>query len=143
MALTLGRSGAVLPLRREPIRNGSLGRGVDRWRAAAAEHAGTAPAALVHPRWRAGRAWCCSSALGLLTAATSPDRERLELEAAGAIALDGNAPDELTIGGPGTIDTTTTTVDARGPGGRGDHHDHRPTRSGHRRPPTPWPSATR
>ncbi|MGI9578782.1 MAG: acyltransferase family protein [Microthrixaceae bacterium] len=82
-----------------PIRNGSLGAALERWRGADARSR-----AKIQQRWFfviGGIAVIVLLVgLGLLSAATSPDRQRLELEAAGAIGLDTTVPE--------TTSTTTT-----------------------------------
>jgi peptidoglycan/LPS O-acetylase OafA/YrhL len=88
-----------------PIRNGSLGRSLRRWREA---DAGTR--AQLQQRWffvvGATAVVVLLVGLGLLSAATSPDRQRLELEAAGAIGLDTTT----------TTEATTTTTAPLAPG---------------------------
>ncbi len=88
-----------------PIRNGSLGRSLRRWREA---DAGTR--AQLQQRWffvvGAMAVVVLLVGLGLLSAATSPDRQRLELEAAGAIGLDTTT----------TTEATTTTTAPLAPG---------------------------
>ncbi len=91
----------------QPVRDGSLSRGLDRWREASVEER-----AKIQQRWfiRGGTlaAFVLLVGVGLVSAASSEDRERLELEAAGAIGLEGLTGAEISQGNPDTIDATTT-----------------------------------
>ncbi|MCP4435661.1 MAG: acyltransferase [Actinomycetia bacterium] len=109
VGLTLIAAELSFRLVEQPIRNGSISKGVERWRAADAEQR-----ARIQQKWfiRGGTlaAVVLLVGIGLIAAATSSDRERLELEAAGAIGLDGLTEEELAAVEGATIDTTTTTV---------------------------------
>jgi peptidoglycan/LPS O-acetylase OafA/YrhL len=104
VGLTLGAAELSYRFVEQPIRHGALGRLKGQWQA---------PDAQERARFRQGALLRVGGlgivvllvGSGLVAAASSPDRERLELEAAGAIGLDGLDPAGLT-------DTTTTTPSA-------------------------------
>ncbi len=87
MALTLGAAELSFRFVEQPIRNGSLRRWHEQWRASrGSDRAQMQKGALI--RLGALGAFVGLVGFGLVAAANDPDRERLELEAAGAIGLD-------------------------------------------------------
>ena len=96
VALTLVAAELSFRFIETPIRNGSVGHALERWRSA---DAGTR--ARLQQRWffvvGGLAAIVLLVGLGLLSAATSPDRQRLELEAAGAIGLDTTTTTEAPV----------------------------------------------
>ncbi|MEZ5239101.1 MAG: acyltransferase family protein, partial [Microthrixaceae bacterium] len=136
MALTLGAAELSFRFVEQPVRNGALGRLRDSWRAAGpTDRARMQQAFFV--RFGALAVVVALVGFGLWSAASDPDRDRLQLEAAGAIGLDDTAiesspatestaavsdPPETTAApanteatdAPGASSTTTTTVAEQG-----------------------------
>ncbi|MCZ7629428.1 MAG: acyltransferase [Microthrixaceae bacterium] len=102
VGLTLAAAELSYRFVEQPVRHGALGRLKERWQAP-----DEGERARFH-QWLLVRVGALGVvvllvAVGLVVASSSPDRERMELEAAGAIGLDG-------LDAEGLVDTTTTTA---------------------------------
>ncbi|MCB1269912.1 MAG: acyltransferase, partial [Microthrixaceae bacterium] len=120
MGLTIGAAELSFRFVEQPVRNGALGRLRDRWRTAGpAERPRIQQAVFV--RFGALFLVVAMVGLGLWSAATDPERERMQLEAAGAIGLDGSLAEISEGTGPAseptaaTAEDTTTTTSTQAP----------------------------
>lgn len=102
VGLTLGAAELSYRFVEQPIRHGAIGRLKEQWQVADAHHRARFHQGLL-VRGGALGVVVLLVGFGLVAAASSPDRERLQLEATGAIGLD-----ELDTAG--LTDTTTTMV---------------------------------
>lgn len=104
VGLTLGAAELSYRFVEQPVRHGAIGRLWEQWRTSEGEHRARMRQGLLA---RAGVLGVIVALVGfgLVAAANDPDRERLELEAAGVIGLDD-------FDTAGLLDTTTTTPQA-------------------------------